>query len=175
MLEPHAHLQAISIPRMMSVIAHAVVGQARGYCIPREDLYLLSREQQAKNILTRTQRGVERTGKAAVEDLRKATTKLIRMMSCCLVLWQKLLDDINAAIFHSGRRGTVHHELLLGCRARCRQGHRNKERHPSHRYCIGLRWTTGLCLAPHEPSLQERRQEMKPTTTTYPALACLIR
>jgi hypothetical protein len=70
------------------------------------------------------------------------------------------------------RRGTVHHELLLGGRAR--RGHRDKERYPSHSHCIGPRWTTGLCLVPHEPSLQERRQEMKPISTIDPASTCLI-
>jgi hypothetical protein len=60
---------------------------------------------------------VERTGKAAVEDLRKAATKLIGMMSYYLGFRRKSLDDVNKAIVHSRRRGTVHHELLLGGRA----------------------------------------------------------
>lgn len=176
-LEAYAYLQATSTPRIMAVIAHTVVGQVRGYCIPREDPSLLSREYQANNISTQTQRGLERTGNAAVENSGKATTNSIRTISCSLGLRRKPLNDVNAAIVHSRRRGTVHYKLLLGdgARAQCRRGHRDKERHPSHSYCIGPRWTTGLGLAPHEPPLQERRQEMRPTSSISPTSTCPIK
>jgi hypothetical protein len=80
------------------------------------------------------ERYIESTGKAAVEDSRKATTKFIGM-SCCLGLRRKPLDVLNAAIVHSRRTGTVHHELLLGGRAQ--REHCDNQSHPSHIRFIG--------------------------------------
>jgi hypothetical protein len=60
---------------------------------------------------------VERTGKAAVEDSRKATAKLIGIIRDYLGLRRKPLRNVSAATVYSRRRGIVDHELLLGGRA----------------------------------------------------------